>query len=108
MIQKRLGKEAEDKTKSVWDAVKEISDLDDKLHYETMALVHNLGMKSEFVNMSITYHYGWNNGIFVNQVTEVKCINIFIIPEGHAVWSKDNTFIIPEGHDRSVENIIPG
>ncbi|KAH0850160.1 hypothetical protein HID58_095725, partial [Brassica napus] len=47
-------KEAEDKANNVWDAIKEIPDLDDDLRYEAMTLVHTLGMKSGFVNMSIT------------------------------------------------------
>ncbi|KAG5374553.1 hypothetical protein IGI04_039149 [Brassica rapa subsp. trilocularis] len=52
-------KEAEDKANNVWDAIKEIPDLDDDLRYEAMTLVHTLGMKSGFVNMSITDRCGW-------------------------------------------------
>ncbi|KAG5409710.1 hypothetical protein IGI04_006029, partial [Brassica rapa subsp. trilocularis] len=52
-------KEAEDKANNVWDAIKEIPDLDDDLRYEAMTLVHTLGMKSGFVNMSITNSCGW-------------------------------------------------
>ncbi|CAG7908768.1 unnamed protein product [Brassica rapa] len=64
MIQKRWvkeaeEKEAEDKANNVWDAIKEIPDLDDDLRYEAMTLVHTLGMKSGFVNMSITDRCGW-------------------------------------------------
>ncbi|CAN7040121.1 unnamed protein product [Brassica rapa subsp. trilocularis] len=64
MIQKRWvkeaeEKEAEDKANNVWDAIKEIPDLDDDLRYEAMTLVHTLGMKSGFVNMSITNSCGW-------------------------------------------------
>uniref|UniRef100_A0A1J3FGL1 Uncharacterized protein n=1 Tax=Noccaea caerulescens TaxID=107243 RepID=A0A1J3FGL1_NOCCA len=49
MIQKRWEKEAEekeaeDKANNVWDAIKEIPDLDDDLRYEAMTLVHSLGM----------------------------------------------------------------
>ncbi|XP_010478781.1 PREDICTED: uncharacterized protein At2g29880-like, partial [Camelina sativa] len=58
MIQKRWEKEneekeAEDKANNVWDAIKEIPDLDDGLCYEAMTLVHSLGMKYGFVHMSI-------------------------------------------------------
>ncbi|CAH2060786.1 unnamed protein product [Thlaspi arvense] len=56
---KRWEKEAEDKANNVWDAIKEIPDLDDDLHYEAMTLVHSLGMKSGLVNMSITDRCGW-------------------------------------------------
>ncbi|CAH8389367.1 unnamed protein product [Eruca vesicaria subsp. sativa] len=64
MIQKRWmkeaeEKEAEDKANNVWDAIKEIPDLDDDLRYEAMTLVHSLGMKSGFVNMSIIDRCGW-------------------------------------------------
>ncbi|CAA7037671.1 unnamed protein product [Microthlaspi erraticum] len=34
MIQKRWEKEAEDKANNVWDAIKEVPDLDDDLHYD--------------------------------------------------------------------------
>ncbi|KAL1189885.1 hypothetical protein V5N11_026896 [Cardamine amara subsp. amara] len=65
MIQKRWekeaedNKEAEDKANNVWDAIKEIPDLDEDLRYEAMTLVHSLGIKSGFVNMSIAERNGW-------------------------------------------------
>lgn len=64
MIQKRWEKEAEekeaeDRANNVWDAIKEIPDLDDDLRYEAMTLVHSLGMKSGFMNMSIADRGGW-------------------------------------------------
>lgn len=64
MIQKRWEKEdqekvAEDKANNVWDAIKEIPDLDDEVRYEAMTLVHSLGMKYGFMNMSIAERYGW-------------------------------------------------
>ncbi|KAL1200341.1 hypothetical protein V5N11_034085 [Cardamine amara subsp. amara] len=64
MIQKRWekeseDKEAEDKANNVWDAIKEIPDLDEDLRYEAMTLVHSLGMKSGFVNMSVAERNGW-------------------------------------------------
>ncbi|WZY99022.1 hypothetical protein YC2023_071351 [Brassica napus] len=46
MIQKRWVKEAEEKANNVWDAIREIPDLDADLRYEEMTLVHSLGMKS--------------------------------------------------------------
>ncbi|VYS68210.1 unnamed protein product [Arabidopsis thaliana] len=52
-------KEVEDKANNVWDAIKEISDLDADLCYETMTLVDSLGMKSGFVHMSTEQHKGW-------------------------------------------------
>ncbi|CAE5962893.1 unnamed protein product [Arabidopsis arenosa] len=57
MIQKRWEKEAEEKevenkANNVWDAIKETPDLDMDLRYETMTLVHSLGMKSGFMHMS--------------------------------------------------------
>lgn len=64
MIQKRWGKETqeketEDKSNNVWDAIKEISDLDENLRYEAMTLVYSLGMKTGFMNMSIAERKGW-------------------------------------------------
>ncbi|KAL0678287.1 hypothetical protein Bca4012_006268 [Brassica carinata] len=50
----RWVKEAEEKANNVWDTIREIPDLDDDLRYEEMTLVHCLGMKSGFVNISIT------------------------------------------------------
>ncbi|CAN8307205.1 unnamed protein product [Cochlearia groenlandica] len=52
-------KEAEDKANNVWDAIKEIPDLDDDLRYEAMTLVHSLTMKFGFVQMSIEDRRGW-------------------------------------------------
>ncbi|CAH8332017.1 unnamed protein product [Eruca vesicaria subsp. sativa] len=64
MIQQRwekeaVEKEAEEKANNVWDAIKQIPDLDDDLRYEAMTLVHSLGMKSGFVNMSAADRCGW-------------------------------------------------
>ncbi|KAG7585782.1 hypothetical protein ISN45_Aa02g011310 [Arabidopsis thaliana x Arabidopsis arenosa] len=61
MIQKRWEKEAEEKevenkANNVWDAIKETPDLDMDLRYETMTLVHSLGMKSGFMHMSTIEH----------------------------------------------------
>ncbi|CAN8268643.1 unnamed protein product [Cochlearia groenlandica] len=64
MIKNRWEKEAEereveDKTNNVWDAIKEIHDLEQDLCYEAMTLVHSLGMKSGFVSMSVADRRGW-------------------------------------------------
>ncbi|XP_010424399.1 PREDICTED: uncharacterized protein At2g29880-like [Camelina sativa] len=64
MIQKRWEKEseekeAEDKANNVWEAIKEIPDLEEDLRYEAMTLIHSLGMKYGFVNMSIADRKGW-------------------------------------------------
>ncbi|KAG7588468.1 hypothetical protein ISN44_As07g008000 [Arabidopsis suecica] len=64
MIQKRWEKEteekeAEDKANNVWDAIKEIPDLDVGLRYEAMTLVHSLGMKIGFMHMTIEERKGW-------------------------------------------------
>ncbi|KAG7610718.1 hypothetical protein ISN44_As05g027230 [Arabidopsis suecica] len=58
-MQEAEEKEVEDKANNVWDAIKEISDLDADLCYETMTLVDSLGMKSVFVHMSTEQHKGW-------------------------------------------------
>ncbi|XP_019090985.1 PREDICTED: uncharacterized protein At2g29880-like [Camelina sativa] len=64
MIKKRWEKEseekeAEDKANNVWEAIKEIPDLEKDLCYESMTLIHSLGMKYGFVNMSIADRKGW-------------------------------------------------
>ncbi|EOA22185.1 hypothetical protein CARUB_v10002756mg [Capsella rubella] len=51
--------EAEDKANNVWDAIKEIPDVDEDLCYEAMILVHSLGMKYGFIHMSIADRKGW-------------------------------------------------
>ena len=80
MIQKRWVKEAKEKANNVWDTIREIPDLDDDLRYEEMTLVHCLGMKSGFVNISITsslFHYIFKFIIHVVVYEFDILINIF-------------------------------
>ncbi|CAH2035447.1 unnamed protein product [Thlaspi arvense] len=52
-------KQAEEKINCVWDAIKEIPDLEDDVRYDAMTKVHELGMKAGFAKMSITERFGW-------------------------------------------------
>ncbi|XP_010495586.1 PREDICTED: uncharacterized protein At2g29880-like [Camelina sativa] len=58
-LQESKEKEAEDKATNVWEAIKEIPDLEEDLRYEAMTLIHRLGMKNGFVHMSIADRKGW-------------------------------------------------
>lgn len=52
-------REAEKKKNSVWDAIKEVPDLDDRIKFKAVTLIYSLGMKDVFTDMSIEERYGW-------------------------------------------------
>lgn len=55
-IEKR---EAEKRKSNVWDAVKEILDLDEHIRYKAITIIHSLGMKNVFTDMSVEERFGW-------------------------------------------------
>ncbi|CAA7052694.1 unnamed protein product [Microthlaspi erraticum] len=64
MIQQRWQKEAEEKqaeekNDNVWDAIKEVPDLEENERFDAMNLVHQLGMKAGFVKMTIDERREW-------------------------------------------------
>ncbi|XP_013635776.1 PREDICTED: uncharacterized protein At2g29880-like [Brassica oleracea var. oleracea] len=52
-------REAEKKKNSVWDAMKEVPNLDDRIKFKAVTLIYSLGMKDVFTDMSIEERYGW-------------------------------------------------
>ena len=51
-------REAEKKKNSVWDAMKEVPNLDDRIKFKAVTLIYSLGMKDVFTDMSIEERYG--------------------------------------------------
>ncbi|XP_070676366.1 uncharacterized protein At2g29880-like [Malus domestica] len=56
---KEMEKKEEEKNNNVWDAIKEIPNLDAPSHYKAVALVQKLGMKKEFLKMTPEEHSEW-------------------------------------------------
>ncbi|RXI01540.1 hypothetical protein DVH24_014889 [Malus domestica] len=54
-----MEKKKEEKNNNVWDAIKEIPNLDAPSHYKAVALVQKLGMKKEFLKMTPEEHSEW-------------------------------------------------
>ncbi|CAN8325950.1 unnamed protein product [Cochlearia groenlandica] len=52
-------REAEKKKDNIWDAMKEIPNLDNHTRYKAITLIHSLGMKNVFTDMSIEERFGW-------------------------------------------------
>lgn len=52
-------REAEKKKNNLWEAIKEVSDLEDHVRHDTVKMIHQLGMKDVFISMSIDERYGW-------------------------------------------------
>ncbi|EFH43622.1 predicted protein [Arabidopsis lyrata subsp. lyrata] len=52
-------REAEKKKNNVWEAIKEVPNLEQTVRYDAVKLIHQLGMKEVFVSMSIDELYGW-------------------------------------------------
>jgi len=51
-------KEAEKKKNNVWEAMKEIPNLEDHIRYKAVTLIHSLGMKDVFIDMSVGKRFG--------------------------------------------------
>lgn len=52
-------KEAEKKKNSVWDAMQEITNLDQHTKFKAVTLIYSLGMKDVFTDMSVEERFGW-------------------------------------------------
>lgn len=52
-------KEAEKKKNNVWDAMKEVPNLDQRIKFKAVTLIYSLGMKDVFTDMSVEERYGW-------------------------------------------------
>ena len=52
-------KEAEKKKNNVWEVMKEIPNLEDHIRYKAVTLIHLLGMKDVFIDMSVEKRFGW-------------------------------------------------
>ncbi|CAN6914094.1 unnamed protein product [Brassica oleracea] len=52
-------REAEKKKNNLWEAVKEVSDLEEHVRFDAVKLINQLGMKDVFISMSIDERYGW-------------------------------------------------
>ncbi|KAL0656535.1 hypothetical protein Bca4012_077119 [Brassica carinata] len=51
--------EAEKKKNNVWDAMKEITNLDQRTKFKAVTLIYSLGMKDVFAEMSVEERFGW-------------------------------------------------
>ncbi|KAL1214452.1 hypothetical protein V5N11_033679 [Cardamine amara subsp. amara] len=52
-------REAEKKRNNVWEAIKEVPDLEENVRYDAVKVIHQLGMKEVFISMSTDERYGW-------------------------------------------------
>ncbi|CAA0393964.1 unnamed protein product [Arabidopsis thaliana] len=52
-------REAQKRKTNVWDAMKEIPDLDEHIRYKAVTMIYSLGMKDVFTDMSIEERFGW-------------------------------------------------
>uniref|UniRef100_M4DTX5 Amino acid transporter transmembrane domain-containing protein n=1 Tax=Brassica campestris TaxID=3711 RepID=M4DTX5_BRACM len=52
-------REAEKKKNNLWEAVKEVSDLEEHVRFDAVKLINQLGMKDVFISMSVDERYGW-------------------------------------------------
>lgn len=52
-------KEAEKKVNTVWDAIKEIQDLEENDRFDAMNSVHQFGMKDAFMSMTREESFRW-------------------------------------------------
>lgn len=64
MIQQRWKKEAdekeaEEKVHNIWDAIKEIPDLEENERFDAMNLVHKFGMNAGFMSMTMEERFRW-------------------------------------------------
>ena len=51
--------EADKKKNNLWEAIKEVSDLEEHVRYDAVKMIHQLGMKYVFIIISVDEHYGW-------------------------------------------------
>ena len=52
-------REAEKKKTNVWDAMKDVPNLDQHIKFKVVTLIYSLGMKDVFADMSVEERYGW-------------------------------------------------
>lgn len=57
--EERQQKEAAGKKNNVWDAIKEISDLEERIRYKALTRIYHLGIQDVFVSMSVEERLGW-------------------------------------------------
>ncbi|CAH8386076.1 unnamed protein product [Eruca vesicaria subsp. sativa] len=52
-------REVEKKKNNLWEAIKEVSDLEEHVRFDAVKMIHQLGMKDVFISMSIEERCGW-------------------------------------------------
>ncbi|CAL9247830.1 unnamed protein product [Arabidopsis halleri] len=57
--EERQQKEVAQKKINVWDALKEISDLDERIRFKALTKIYHLGIQDVFVSMSVKERLGW-------------------------------------------------
>ncbi|XP_020866249.1 uncharacterized protein At2g29880 [Arabidopsis lyrata subsp. lyrata] len=57
--EERQQKEVAQKKNNVWDALKEISDLDKRIRFKALTKIYHLGIQDVFVSMSVEERLGW-------------------------------------------------
>lgn len=57
--EERQQKEASERKINVWDAIKEISDLEDRIRFKALTQIYHLGIQDVFVKMSVEERLGW-------------------------------------------------
>ncbi|XP_024005055.1 uncharacterized protein At2g29880 isoform X1 [Eutrema salsugineum] len=55
----RQQREAEKNQNNVWDAIKEILDLEERICYKALTKIYHLGIQDVFVSMSVEERLGW-------------------------------------------------
>ncbi|KAF8109060.1 hypothetical protein N665_0103s0015, partial [Sinapis alba] len=61
--EERQHKEASERKINVWDALKEISDLEECIRFKALTQIHYLGIQDVFVKMSVEERLGWIQSI---------------------------------------------
>ena len=51
--------EADKKKNNLWEAIKEVSDLEEHVRHDEVKIIHQQGMKDVFISMSDDERYGW-------------------------------------------------
>ncbi|KAL0843335.1 hypothetical protein Bca101_016580 [Brassica carinata] len=57
--EERQQKEASERKINVWDAIKEISDLEERIRFKALTQIYHLGIQDVFVKMSVEERLGW-------------------------------------------------
>ena len=52
-------KEASEKKINVWNAIKKISNLEDRIRFKTLTQIYHLGTQDVFVKISVEKSLGW-------------------------------------------------